>query len=223
MGRQKKEKMTHFRIISDIHGRKSLYLKMILPATYSLQLGDLDFNYDWMKGDVDHKNHWFFGGNHDNYDVIKNSPHNLGDFGVKEVPELGNFFFIRGAWSIDQKIRKKHISWWPQEELSYAESLKAIELYEATKPEILITHQTSQKIAKTMGLDPDFAIDCGWNESFPNHFMGTFFDQIFEIHQPKFWFFGHYHLNWIKKVDKTTFVCINQYEYVDFAKGEWKL
>ena len=51
--------------------------------------------------------------------------------------KLNTAFFVRGGNSIDKKYRTPKFDWWPEEELSFAEGTKALELYESLKPEIV--------------------------------------------------------------------------------------
>jgi hypothetical protein len=74
------------------------------------------------------------GGNHDNYEewegrFIQQPAHFLGDFGVHKVPSFGEFFFLRGGYSIDKAYRKEGRDWWPGEEVSYSQGMKALEMY----------------------------------------------------------------------------------------------
>jgi predicted phosphodiesterase len=93
------------RIIGDVHGNYQKYLEIIKESEYSIQIGDLGLNYDFFKkNNVNSNNHVFFGGNHDNYDTINSCNNNLGDFGFKQLGDF-KFFFVRGAWSIDNKLR----------------------------------------------------------------------------------------------------------------------
>lgn len=93
-------------VIGDCHSERNAYLHMIRECEYSIQIGDLDFDYDWLvsKG-VDVSRHRWLPGNHDNYDLAFASPHCLGDFGTHSVPEFGDVFYVRGAWSIDHMAR----------------------------------------------------------------------------------------------------------------------
>lgn len=219
--------MTHFRIISDIHGKEFIYRRLVRgdknlnipPSTYTLQLGDLGFNYQEIYDGIDKEKHKFFGGNHDNYDIINKSPHCLGDFGIHTVPEFGDIFFVRGAWSIDLKYRKEGISWWKDEELNYQKCEEAIQLYEKLKPEFVVTHEAPWRVLPFLNLNPQFAIDCGWDSSYIKTRTNMMFERMLEIHLPRWWIFGHYHQNFVEEIDGTIFICIQHEEYLDFGKG----
>ena len=55
-------------------------------------------------------------GNHDNYDTIPNYPHYLGDCGFHTLNGT-EFFYLRGAYSIDRDSRTIGVDWWAQEEI----------------------------------------------------------------------------------------------------------
>jgi hypothetical protein len=189
------------RIIGDIHGNYKQHLKLIEGADYSLQLGDLGFDYQYLiDNNVDPDRHKFFGGNHDNYDKISESPHNLGDFGVWSVPNFGDIFFVRGAWSIDWKYRIIGLSWWHDEELSLKKLDEAIELYSQVKPKILITHACPKNIVKFV-TDPEVTRSFGYEQSE----ISTKTDEMLQImlqhHIPKLHVFGHFHCNFDKWID----------------------
>ena len=59
----------HLMIVGDIHGHYTEYLEAIRLANYSLQLGDLGFNYAPLVNNQKWSpaKHKFLPGNHDNY------------------------------------------------------------------------------------------------------------------------------------------------------------
>jgi hypothetical protein len=98
------------RLLGDVHYKVPSYMNLIKDAEYSIQLGDWGFNYSQLNK-VDDTHHKILAGNHDNYDNMDRFPHFLGDFGVYSVGGY-DFFFIRGAFSVDKKYRIPKISWW---------------------------------------------------------------------------------------------------------------
>jgi len=137
----------HLRIIGDVHGHKERYLRLLRKAEYSLQIGDMGFEYNFLNS-VDPDKHRFFGGNHDNYDRINDVPHNLGNHGIHTVPGFGDIFFVRGAYSIDQVYRTEGVSWWRAEELNHQEAQKALEEYRKIKPDFVVTHSCPASIVR---------------------------------------------------------------------------
>lgn len=212
--------MNKLRIIGDIHGKFSKHLDLIEGCDYSIQLGDLGFNYKYLK-DIDFEKHKFIHGNHDNIDDCQNWPHFLGRFG-----ELNNStFFVSGGFSIDQEerqkismIRKYGKTYWLNEELSIkeleTELETALEQYKECKPDIMLSHEaprsiiknfTDGKILKDFGFDP---------ETFTTR-TSEYLQLMFEAHRPKLWVFGHYHRTWTSNLEGTKFVLLPEFGYLD--------
>ena len=195
--------MKSFRIIGDIHQNEIAYLNLVKDCEYSLQLGDMGFNYEFLNG-LDPNKHKFVGGNHDNYDEYYNSPYALGDYG--KVPFIPNSFFLRGGFSIDVAYRTRKISWWENEQLSENELEKAYEVYCNIKPKYLFAHEcplslvhliTDGRVAKAFGF-PEIV------ETRTNIML----DKMIKFHRPEMFFHGHYHRDFDKVIDGTRFVCL---------------
>ena len=180
--------MSRIGIIGDVHGNFNEYFNLIRreKLDYSIQLGDFGFKYP----EID-QGHHIIPGNHDDYSRLPS--YSLGDFGIREVGGF-KFFFIRGASSVDYRSRGYFVDVWPNEELNYFESLKCLDLYEAEKPDFVLSHDCPQSIL--------------WND-YPPSFTRKLLQELFEIHQPKAWCFGHHHVN--KKIsrDGTIFNCVD--------------
>lgn len=193
--------MSKLRIIGDVHSKRNKYLSLIEGAEYSLQVGDLDIvGFDWLaEAGVDPEHHKFIGGNHDNYDRI-DVPHNLGDFGVWSVPNFGEVFFVRGAWSIDRKRRTFGLDWWHAEELSHQKCEEAIELYAQVKPKILISHACPTNIVGLVA-DPQVALNWGFSQSVIRTRTDEMLQAMLDHHLPRLHVFGHYHRAYDRWVD----------------------
>lgn len=190
------------RIIGDLHGNSDLHINLMNTCEYSIQLGDLGFSYDYLNNTS--LNHMFIGGNHDNYDVIEECPNYLGKYGMYILNDI-KFFFVSGAYSIDQKYRIPFKSWWPSEELSYVELNDCIEMYSDMKPSMVLTHTAPTDIAKMC---------IGAYPYTPNR-TSSALQNMFEIYQPAHWYFGHFHVNKHIELNNTSFVCVKDNEYVD--------
>ena len=208
--------MTTLRIISDLHGSREAHLAHISQADYTLQIGDLGFDYDYLLEEgVCPEHHKFIGGNHDNYDVIAQVPHYLGDYGVWSIPGLGDLFYVRGGWSIDRKhrcnynqcdsdgniVRFKDL--WDEEEMSYEQCNKAIELYQQVKPKILISHECPFNIVQYV-TNPIFAHNFGYDSGVIRTRTNMALQAMTDFHRPKLHIFGHYHKHFDQVIDGVT-------------------
>ena len=200
----------YIRIIGDCHGAirnthvGRSYKGLINGIPYSVQLGDLGFDYSPLD-DVDPIRHRVIMGNHDNYDAIP--PHALGDYGTHVIPLKNGsefkFFFIRGAFSIDQYRRILGISYWANEELSWEQMYAMIPVWEKEKPEIVISHDCPASLLPLVG--------CPFRDLKPSRTCNIM-DNLFALHKPKLWIFGHHHQNKVMKNvfdSNTTFICLN--------------
>jgi len=192
-------------LIGDVHGKYKRYHEIIREKDrhpYTIQLGDFGFDYDTLKN-VDPKHHVFIGGNHDNYDKVKDYPNYLGDFGYTVNFNGLDFFYYRGAYSIDKMYRTIGIDWWEQEQVTVEEFEKAKQLYGSIKPDIVLTHDCPESLTS-------YLLPAG-NKIYQN-LTGYALQELFQIHQPKIWVFGHYHISWNMKINGTEFTCLNELE-----------
>jgi len=197
------------RIIGDVHGKTAEYLKLI-KVDHSIQLGDLGFNYSFLKR-IDSSRHKILKGNHDNYDW--DEPHFLGDGGAFELDGMP-FFFIRGERSIDWKYRTQGIDYWAAEELNDEQMARIEEEYLKAKPVFVLSHGCPSDIIDQVALYKYFD-----NELLKPSKTAFFLQKLWDQWQPASWIFGHYHTN--KTVIKwpTTFVCLNELQYIDISNG----
>lgn len=192
-------------LIGDVHGKYKRYHEIIREKDrheYTVQLGDFGFDYSTLKN-VDPKKHVFIGGNHDNYDVINDVPHYLGDFGYMVNFNGIDFFYYRGAYSIDRQYRTIGIDWWQQEQVGIESFMKARELYREIKPDIVLTHDCPESLIQYL-ISPGAPIY--------QNTTSWALQELFNIHQPKIWRFGHYHNHWRFTIGKTDFRCLNELE-----------
>lgn len=197
--------MSKVTVIGDVHGKYERYHRIIRETErypYTVQLGDFGFKYDTLKN-VDHTKHIIIGGNHDNYDICNNYPHFLSDYGYMVNFNGIDFFYYRGAYSIDRHYRTVGISWWENEQVSIDQFMKARELYRQIKPDIVFTHDAPAEIIPYL-LPPGSKIY--------ENTTGWALNELFNIHQPKSWRFGHYHKSWRMTVNGTDFRCLDELE-----------
>ena len=208
------------RIIGDVHGKMEDYLVLADAAEYSVQVGDMGFEYHALTRFLEPDRHKVLGGNHDNYTFhegrfIMQTPHFLGDYGVHTIPGFGDFFYVRGGYSIDYMYRKEGESWWPMEQITYAQGMTALETYKEIKPEFVITHECPASIVELVsGVKT-------WDGVLIRPSMtANLLEAMFDAHQPKLWLFGHHHRDWFMNVRGTNFRCLRELGYVDLNKED---
>jgi predicted phosphodiesterase len=194
------------KVIGDVHGHYETYLDLIQGADSSVQVGDFGFDYSCMTH-VDPNSHKIIGGNHDNYDIIGDCPNYLGDYGVCKLGFM-EFFFVRGERSIDANLRIEGKNWWRKEELDISAAYKAIEAYEAAKPEIVISHGCPADIL------PFFTSSSKYPLYSPSR-TAQFLDSMLTIHRPKLWIFGHHHNSKTMTIKGCVFQCLNELEIIE--------
>lgn len=200
------------RIIGDIHGNYTYYKHVIYFAEYSVQVGDFGFEDAWgrlMNDKIDPNKHKIVCGNHDNFDFIRENhiPNALDGFGVTTIGDL-EFFYVKGSRSIDQQWRIPGISWWEAEELTYSESVDALNLYEKVKPEVMITHGVPGDAFSTL-----FPL----KTLYPSTTTQVLSDMLM-IHNPKLWIFGDMHPSrtFMWRVANTQFICLRIDDYIEY-------
>lgn len=191
----------NIKIIGDPHGKLPQYKEIVLKAEYygdkTISLGDNGFESEWIEGekflgglDGGFENHKWLGGNHDFYpnDQFKQS---LGDFGF-----WNNLFFVRGAKSIDRAHRIEGVDWFREEELSYSQMSKCYDLFDQHRPDFVISHTCPQSISESV---------FGFSDK---NSTSIFLEDLFQLHQPKVWIFGHMHTNITHYAGDTIFICL---------------
>lgn len=194
-------------VISDVHGEAQKYLKIIKKADYSVQLGDMGFNYDFLVN-VDPTHHVFFKGNHDNYMETSTllSGHNLGDYGLRSLGGQ-DFFFIRGGHSLDVGLRQPWFDWFPNEQLSWGEGMECLKFYEQAKPDLVISHECPQSVLDDFFPDRSILTKYGYDESWCSS-TSVLLQLCLDIHRPALWVFGHHHMKLDRTVGGTQFKCM---------------
>jgi predicted phosphodiesterase len=191
-------------LIGDVHGKTKEYIDIACQHEYTVQIGDMGFEYNHCKS-LNPDNHVFIGGNHDNYDIIDSCPNYLGRFGnalLNGIP----FFFVGGAFSIDKAHRIEGKSWWRKEELTHEECAKCMELYYQTLPRIVLSHDCPAVASQKL-----FNIS---DRTITRQLMG----QMWARWRPEIWIFGHWHESNTKIISNTTFVCLAELETFELKK-----
>ena len=211
--------MKPFTVIGDVHANMAAYrtiLAALPPREQTIQLGDFGYNFTAVPPKFP-KRHKFIRGNHDDPAKCRKHGNYLGEFGYIPSKKL---FYIGGAWSIDRAYRTSGISWWEEEEMSMAQLQAAIDLYAEKKPQIVLSHECPSSATKILLMDllGEYFYEKG---KCADSRTAQALQQMLEIHQPKRWYFGHYHLAKEFQIGKTTFRCCAINEAVQ-VNGERK-
>lgn len=207
--------MTKTRFVGDIHGDFYSYMVAIQSAESSIQVGDFGFGFNsyWDERAAEfhqtHPHHRFIRGNHDSLVACRASPGFIPDGFVQN-----DMMFIGGAWSIDRAFRTEGIDWWADEECSTQEFYRLIDVYEATKPRIMVTHDAPLSVTEQMFIRSGKAI-FGKNAKPIKTLTGLALETMFEINRPDLWIFGHWHHTVAETIRGTRFQCIGECDFVD--------
>lgn len=179
--------------IGDVHMKFSKYMELISNMDKSVQVGDFGIGFPNVPYPEKYNlNHRFIRGNHDNPEVCFNHPNCIKD-GTFE----NDMFFVGGAFSVDYRKRVEGFDWWEKEEISYQQASEILEVYEAAKPSVVVTHDCPSIVMVAF-----------------NNITRTrqLLDAMFDIHQPDVWVFGHHHESIEKTIKKTFFKGLNELE-----------
>lgn len=189
-------------IIGDVHGKVDKFSELIQREKPNklIQLGDFGFKkeHNWFLENMDTENFKIVFGNHD-YIPYKNEVHSLGDFSF-----WNNIFTIRGAFSIDAYRRTEGLDWFRDEELEYSEFFPIFDAWEKHKPKIIVTHDCPQFVAHTK-----YGI-------YESSITRKAFDNLFEVHQPSMWLYGHHHKSDDFMLKGCNFICLDELEIYKF-------
>lgn len=197
-------------LIGDVHGKYSEYANIVKGCNYSIQLGDMGFKYDILK-DIDSTRHMILPGNHDNYSICYEYSHFLGDYGYTRLNTI-DFFYYRGAYSIDRQYRTIGIDWWQNEQVDIESFIEARELYRSVKPDIVLSHDCPEQIAQLM-LKP--------RQRMYQNITGWGLGELYKIHEPKLWIFGHWHESRTIIYGNTKFICLDELETYTLTKENY--
>lgn len=199
--------MNKITVIGDVHGLGSEYTKLTDTHEYTVQIGDMGFDYQFMKY-VDPEKHIFFGGNHDNYDKIGDCKNCVGDLGTYSLNGI-DFFFLRGEHSVDRGYRSEGINWWRDEELEYQVLSRAVTMFEINKPNIVLSHGCPTSV-----LDKFITNGLEFKPSKTTQAL----EQMFQLHRPKIWIFGHHHKSHRCYKNGCLFICVDELDTVDITE-----
>ena len=198
-------------LVGDIHGNYDAYREITSKHDWTVQVGDFGMGFahpdaaiEAQRQEILHQafvnttgKHHFIRGNHDNPHACKEHGRWIED---GHFDEDHGIMYIGGAWSIDRAVRTEGINWWAEEELSWDQLYALIDKYERVKPEIVISHDCPEQVVGTMvGKVGGHPYVCRTQQA-----LGS----MFHIHQPKRWFFGHWHVPLKMQMNRTKFRCL---------------
>jgi hypothetical protein len=208
--------MTTVRIIGDVHGKFRRYREVIRDAPFSIQVGDMGVGFRALRGgeftemsnppydSMSRGRHLFLRGNHDNPEVCASHPYWIADGSV-----VDGVYCLGGAVSIDRAYRTEGLDWWADEECSYVELERMIDDYATIKPEVVITHDCPSSIAN------EILAAFNMRKIEDGSRTRVALERMLEKHQPREWYFGHWHVSLSVKRGRTLFTCLNELEHID--------
>lgn len=212
------------RLIGDVHGKYKQYEKIITGSLHpTVQLGDMGVGFrhlggardgEFMRNPAHYKmvrapSHRFIRGNHDNPSVCERHSQWIPDGHVELFP-LGPVMYVGGAVSIDRAFRTPGYSYWEDEELSYEALDKLVEKYRLIRPYAMLTHEAPERIAQIIAGKMGIDIKLGH----PSRTRQAF-ERMLQLHEPKFWFFGHWHYPLDITLFGSRFICLDELQVAD--------
>lgn len=185
--------------IGDVHGKVHEYKKITDKCKFSICVGDFGFEPEWnWHAKTIEGRHYINPGNHDFGPYMGDQlTQSCGNFGWWDEYQL---MTIRGAESIDKHHRIEGLDWFANEELNYQEQLKAFDWYCNVKPKIVISHDCPQSVMEKL---------FGYPEKSQTRIM---LENMFQVHRPELWIFGHHHKSKDIQINATRFICLAELE-----------
>jgi len=201
-----------YRFIGDIHGDFHAYIKLLDGCENSVQVGDFGIGFG-IPNPVDMYDvtkHGFIRGNHDNPSACKNEPNYIEDGTIEN-----GIMFVGGAASIDRAYRTEGLNWWADEELSYEDLYTMHDIYDVSKPRVMITHDCPEYISN------ELCIKTGLTKYNETSRTRTAFESMHKSdHQLDIWIFGHWHEPFDEVINGTRFICLDINQYIDLDIGD---
>jgi len=194
-------------IVGDVHGKIDQFLDLVADYRKTsndliIQLGDLGFQKQWDEvrqycKDNKEFNLRIIPGNHDAYNLELNEWCNIFPLLVDNIwNDCSDCFGLRGANSIDKHLRTVGRDWFEEEEMSYTQLGKGVDDFIVSKPKYMFSHTCPSSVKKQL---------FGYDESSRTE---QALQVMFELHQPEYWFFGHFHRHVDEVINGTRFICL---------------
>lgn len=196
--------------IGDVHGKYQQYKTLIKSTPNTIQVGDMGIGFRrWPHGEFSSNppydamvetNARFIRGNHDNPDVCARHTQWIPDGTIQD-----DVMFIGGAFSIDRIYRNEDFNWWKNEELNEEVFLRLLEIYNTSKPTVMVTHDCPLSVIPMMHSHH-------WDDK---SITQVSLQKMLEAHKPKLWVYGHHHKSFDMVIEGTRFVCLAELEIKD--------
>jgi len=193
-------------IIGDVHGKTNQFLDLVADyrkrsSDLIIQLGDLGFQKQWKElnqycKETNETKLVIVPGNHDDYSSWDDPKLYFMVAQKNQIDFNKELFGLGGANSIDKHLRTEGIDWFPQEEMSYSSLGHAVDLYIEQKPKYMFSHTCPSSVKKQL---------FGYDESSRTE---QALQVMFELHQPEYHFFGHFHRSVDEMINGTRFICL---------------
>lgn len=196
-------------IVADFHGDIS-FLKIVIDKAEEykcdaiIQLGDFGYwpseiNFPGMAPSIPI---YFIDGNHEEHSRLNQTveytevSENVFHIARGTFLKIGNMncLGIGGAYSIDRHYRIEGISWFKEEEITESDLSKCLNHKDKFPLDLIFSHDIPLKLTVTK-----------------NSYVGSYhtrekLDILLDNASPKYWFFGHYHLDYRNKFRSTEFI-----------------
>lgn len=192
------------RIIGDIHGNFAEYAKIKDGCEKTLQVGDFGFSFGNVEEGNIQQGDRFILGNHDNPFTGREHPNH-----IESGDECYGFFAVNGAWSKDRIHRIEGVDWWKEEEHTFEEFYKIMDMWEASSAEMIISHNCPQDVYPYIGSHHLYEN--------PTRTAQMLSSMVY-IRKPKLFVFGHHHISFDMVLDETRYICIPEYGYIDIEE-----
>lgn len=147
---------------------------------------------------------WWIDGNHENFDKLDEDSgawqpgwNHMPRGTVKEIDGYRILFF-GGGYSVDKANRTPHVSWWPQEHITYGQIHNTLESVDGPI-DALITHEHAACVPYS---DDKYKRNCQVSKGHRNMLQ-----QLVDRYSPDFHFFGHHHAPDRGEVNGMEWVC----------------
>lgn len=211
-------------VVGDMHGNLRAWAYTVMPAyartkaDVIIQVGDMGYgwNPDYLPAlDVILEAHGatvlWLDGNHENFDALEDA-NVFGVRGAKVQTSERTWYLPRGytwewhgvrcmalggAYSVDKPYRTPHRSWWPQEEITDADTLHALEQLEDEPIDVLFAHDSFSGV-RVPGVHAEWKQDEFAELCAPNRDKLL---QVVERGRPKLFIHGHYHVGYMQQAE----------------------